>query len=466
LLIIAAIFILMIPSALAGYDYLLAVGGGLGLATRNSGTPPWFSMGPQFHFNIDARLSKNWLLEVGYSGYKFSDNASTSSEFSLGSNEDDRTRKLNGYDLSVIFKRVWYPLGRNLGLSGGLGAGLSTWRISDPGTGITLSTSHERGGMTEFEASEMFLASVVGIDYQFKDEWKVGFNVHSNYMTGAGMEFEQAVEDSLGRWNLNAGISLSYLLGGEKSRARWDEIRQRPYTPRSKIIKSEKADVSTNTTEIVSIKTKNRDSDNDGIADEDDKCPNTQSDAKGYIDIHGCPIDSDADSYPDYRDNCPHNLRGAVVDRNGCPIDSDNDGVPDGLDDCPGTTEGAEIDKFGCPDLSFMKMPAILNIKYRANSFEIDPYSKKKLDSLVVILKQASIVQIEIVGYTDNNGTISDNKKLAKKRANRVRDYLVSVGLDPNRLTTVGRGAEKFIASNKTEQGRKDNRRVELVFSR
>lgn len=465
-LVISAIVILIMPSALAGHDYRFAVGGGLGLATRNSGAPPWFAMGPEFHFSVDTRLSDNWLLEVGYIGYQFHDNAGTSSEFSLSSDESDRTRKLKGYDLRLIFKRVWHPFGKKMGLNGGIGAGLSKWRIADPGTGITLATSTERGGAIDFEASEIFLATVVGLDYQFKEEWKIGFDIHSNYMTGAGLEFDKAVEDSLGRWNLNAGISLSYLFGGEKSRARWDEIRQRPYTPRSEIIESEKANKSDKIFDIASVKTKNIDSDHDGIPDEDDNCPDTPLDAKGFIDIHGCPIDSDADSYPDYRDRCPRNQQGAVVDINGCPIDSDTDGVPDGLDDCPGTTAGTKIDKYGCPDLAFLKVPIVLNIRYRANSFEIDPFSKNALDSMVVILKQARTVNIEIFGYTDNNGTVSENKKLAERRANRVRDYLVGVGIDINRLTTTGRGAVNFVASNKTEPGRQQNRRVELVFSR
>ena len=466
LLVISAIVILIMPSALAKYDYFLAVGGGVGLATRNSGAPPWFTMGPQFHFKVDTRLSDNWLLEVGYIGYQFHDNAGTSSEFSLSSDESDRTRKLKGYDLRVIFKRVWHPLGRKLGINGGIGAGLSKWRIVDPGTGITLATTAERGGTTDFEASEIFLATAVGIDYQFKDEWKIGFNIHTNYMTGAGLEFDKVVEDSLGRWSLNAGISLSYLLGGEKSRVRWDEIRQRPYTPRNDIIKSEKPDEPGKIVEMASVKTKNIDSDFDGIPDEDDKCPDTPSGAKGFIDIRGCPIDSDADSYPDYRDRCPHNQRGAVVDIDGCPIDRDNDGVPDGLDDCPGTEAGTKIDKFGCPDLAFMKVPTILNIRYRVNSFEIDPYSKKALDSITVILQQAPTVFVEIIGYTDNNGTVTENNELSKRRANRVRDYLIGIGIDKNRLSTAGRGASNFIASNKTEQGRQQNRRVELVFSR
>ncbi|HHI03779.1 MAG TPA: OmpA family protein [candidate division Zixibacteria bacterium] len=466
LLVISAIIILVIPSALAGYDYLLAVGGGFGLATRNSGTPPWFTLGPEFHFNIDARLGDYWLLEIGYIGYQFHDNAGTSSEFSLSSDEADRTRTLKGYDLSLIFKQVWHPLGRKLGLNGGIGAGLSCWRMVNPGTGITLATTAERGGTTDFEASEIFLATAVGIDYQFKDEWKIGLNIHSNYMTGVGLEFDKAVEDSLGRWNLRAGLSLSYLLGGEKSRARWDEIRQRPYTPRSEIIKSKKPEESGKTVEMASVRTKNIDSDNDGIPDEDDDCPETPSGARGFIDIRGCPIDSDADGCPDYRDRCPHNQRGAVVDIDGCPVDSDNDGVPDGLDDCPGTEAGIKIDKYGCPDLAFMKVPTVLNIRYRANSFEIDPFSKKELDSIAVILRQAPTVKVDIVGYTDNIGTASENKELSKKRANRVRDYLVSIGIDKGRLSTAGRGAANFIASNKTEPGRQQNRRVELIFSR
>jgi len=144
LLIILATILMIMPSALAGYDYLLAVSGGLGLATRNSGIPPWFSMGPEFHLNIETRLGNNWLLEIGYIGYQFHDNSGTSSEFSLSSEESDRTRKLKGYDLSVIFKRAWRPFGRKLGLNGGIGAGLSKWRIADPGTGITLDFGRTR----------------------------------------------------------------------------------------------------------------------------------------------------------------------------------------------------------------------------------------------------------------------------------------------------------------------------------
>jgi len=451
------------PIAKAGDKYTVAISGGIGLATRNSGTPPWFGLGPQLYFMVNTPLKNNWRLEAGLAAYKFYDNSATSSQFSLSSSESDRTRLFKGIDIAFLFRRSWYPFGDKIGFGGGVGAGLSHWRIADPETEITLVTTSERGAATEFTASEIFLASAVGIDYQIKKNWKVNFDIRGNYSTGAGLEFDRAVEDSLGKWHLDAAVSICYLIGGEKSRARWSDVRRRVYTPRDKIIAATVQEDSIKTTPEV---LKSDDSDNDGIPDSDDNCPGTPSNAIGMVDIHGCPIDSDADGYPDYSDKCPYNLRGAMVDIYGCPLDGDKDGVPDGLDCCPDTRPGMKIDKFGCVDLSLFAMPTVLNIKYRVESFEIDPFSMQKLDSIAAILIQAPSVKIEVVGYTDNIGTISENKILSERRANRVRDYLVKFGIDTNRITTRGLGASNFIASNDTEIGRQKNRRVELFYSK
>jgi len=89
------------------------------------------------------------------------------------------------------------------------------------------------------------------------------------------------------------------------------------------------------------------DSDGDGVADGIDQCPNTPRGAR--VDARGCPIDSDSDGVPDGIDQCPNTPRGAVVDNVGCPIDSDADGVPDGIDKCPNTPRGAVVDNVGCP---------------------------------------------------------------------------------------------------------------------
>ncbi len=89
------------------------------------------------------------------------------------------------------------------------------------------------------------------------------------------------------------------------------------------------------------------DTDNDGVPDKEDKCPNTPAGAQ--VDMQGCPVDSDHDGVYDGIDQCPNTPKGATVDMHGCPIDTDHDGVSDGIDECPDTPKGATVDMHGCP---------------------------------------------------------------------------------------------------------------------
>jgi CxxC motif-containing protein (DUF1111 family)/beta-glucanase (GH16 family) len=95
------------------------------------------------------------------------------------------------------------------------------------------------------------------------------------------------------------------------------------------------------------------DSDNDGVSDNKDQCPNTP--AGTTVDANGCPVvlDSDNDGVNDNIDQCPNTPAGTTVDVNGCPIvlDSDNDGVNDNIDQCPNTPAGTTVDANGCPVL-------------------------------------------------------------------------------------------------------------------
>ncbi|HEY7482220.1 MAG TPA: OmpA family protein [Gemmatimonadales bacterium] len=89
-----------------------------------------------------------------------------------------------------------------------------------------------------------------------------------------------------------------------------------------------------------------RDTDGDNIADGLDRCPDTESGV--LVDPSGCPKDSDGDSISDGLDRCSETPRGATVDALGCPGDEDGDGVLDGLDRCPRTAPGAAINSSGC----------------------------------------------------------------------------------------------------------------------
>ena len=125
-----------------------------------------------------------------------------------------------------------------------------------------------------------------------------------------------------------------------------------------------------------------------------------------------------------------------------------------------------DVDRYGCINLESLKSKVILNVRYRKGSFEVDHKTLAILDSLVILLNKAHGVRVEINAYTDNAGKFSYNKTLAQKRANRIRDYIVSRGIDSNRLMPIGRGEVNFVASNNTETGRQKNRRIELLFYR
>ncbi len=102
-------------------------------------------------------------------------------------------------------------------------------------------------------------------------------------------------------------------------------------------------------------------------------------------------------------------------------------------------------------------------ITFELGSAEIQPSSYPELDKIAQILKQKK-VRVRIEGHTDDIGEAAFNQLLSEKRAQSIKNYLVTKGLDPQRFETVGYGESKPIADNKTEKGRAQNRRVEFLI--
>ena len=196
-----------------------------------------------------------------------------------------------------------------------------------------------------------------------------------------------------------------------------------------------------------------KDSDNDGVYDNMDKCPGTPKGVK--VDSNGCPYDSDGDGVYDYKDKCPGTQRGVKVDSNGCPLDSDGDGIPDNNDKCPATPKGAKINNVGCWVLN--------SVLFDINKATIKSAAFSELDNIVDILNNQPKLSIELQGYTCSLGSDAYNLQLSDKRANAVKDYLISRGIDNSRVTAKGYGEANPIASNDTEEERKKNRRVRIV---
>lgn len=175
------------------------------------------------------------------------------------------------------------------------------------------------------------------------------------------------------------------------------------------------------------------------------------------VDAQGCPLDSDGDGVPDYRDQCPGTPAGVEVDAVGCPLDSDNDGVPDYRDQCPNTPAGTEVNALGCPD------SVVLNdVNFEFDSAELTANARNILNGVAERLVNNPDVRVSIEGHTDSRGSAEYNKDLSQRRAESVTTYLAQRGVGANRMRAVGYGEERPIASNETDQGRAQNRRVEL----
>jgi OOP family OmpA-OmpF porin len=92
----------------------------------------------------------------------------------------------------------------------------------------------------------------------------------------------------------------------------------------------------------------------------------------------------------------------------------------------------------------------------------LKPEGRAKLDKLVADIKGVNIEVVIAVGHTDNVGGDSYNQRLSVRRAEAVKAYLVSKGIESNRVYTEGKGEKQPVADNKTSEGRAKNRRVEV----
>jgi OOP family OmpA-OmpF porin len=134
--------------------------------------------------------------------------------------------------------------------------------------------------------------------------------------------------------------------------------------------------------------------------------------------------------------------------------DDDRDGVKNSKDQCPNTPYGATVNVQGCWILK--------GIHFDTAKYDIKAQYYPLLDNVVKVIQNNPGLNIEIQGHTDNVGTAAYNLKLSDNRAKSVREYLKNkVGKDAG-LTSKGYGFNQPVDTNATEQGRANNRRVQL----
>jgi OOP family OmpA-OmpF porin len=140
-------------------------------------------------------------------------------------------------------------------------------------------------------------------------------------------------------------------------------------------------------------------------------------------------------------------------------LDSDSDGVNDCLDTCPGTMAGSKVNATGCPLSLELK-----GVNFEYDSARLTPAATTILDGVAEnLIAYPQKNDIEVRGHTSSEGTNRHNMRLSQKRSQSVVDYLSMKGVT-NRMTAHGYGEDMPIADNNTEEGRQQNRRVELVW--
>jgi len=171
-------------------------------------------------------------------------------------------------------------------------------------------------------------------------------------------------------------------------------------------------------------------------------------------------IDKDKDGVSDKHDKCPNTPKRTAVDDKGCELDSDSDGVVDSKDQCPDTSSEFLVDGYGCPQT------ATLKVNFDNDSYAISKTLIDDLKSFALFLQNNSTYKVIIYGYTDNNGGDEYNKKLSQNRANSVKEALTRYGIKKDRLSAIGKGSQDPVSDNSTEEGRRDNRRIEVELLR
>lgn len=206
------------------------------------------------------------------------------------------------------------------------------------------------------------------------------------------------------------------------------------------------------------------DRDGDKINDADDKCP----DVSGVAKYNGCPVpDSDGDGLNDEEDKCPDQVGFARYQ--GCPVpDTDGDGVNDEDDKCP-TAKGLKA-KNGCPEE--VKKEIVEKVSYAAKRIQFKytkadllPASFTVLNEVATILQTNPELNLSIEGHTSTDGLYEANMKLSQARAENVKAYLISKGIEASRLQAKGFGPAQPLNNGKTEAEKAKNRRVELKLS-
>jgi outer membrane protein OmpA-like peptidoglycan-associated protein len=340
-----------------------------------------------------------------------------------------------GIDVGVLLRKETEY--RNISAGSELLAGIGLGYRFDGGRGPVELMLDLRSavGLVETDSEEVALEGLLGVEVDVTPEWKLHAGGGLGLLEGFGVPTGRA------------------LLG-----VRWEPS---PNDPDHDGVRSQERNDAATSAE------KNETSTDEPAQDADDSSAasvDAVDDAAREAAIRG-----GYDACPDL----PEDYDG-IEDEDGCPEgDRDRDGVLDYLDRCPDEAEtinGFEDDD-GCKDegpaqiiIEEGRITILETIRFEPNSSKLERSSSGILDQITLTMrKNDHIKRIEIGGHTDSTGSRELNMRLSRERARAVRQYLITRGISPARLSARGYGPDSPIADNASDAGRTQNRRVEFL---
>ncbi|PID59611.1 MAG: hypothetical protein CR986_04920 [Ignavibacteriae bacterium] len=401
-------------------------------------------------------------------------------------------------DLRLIFSPVATAT-TNTYLYAGIGS--LKWKISDFPKSVSAYETKEYGWNT-------FIPVGGGMEILLNEELILDISAGYNFTDFDDLNYYNNPDEKDGYFDF--GLGLTFLMGNEDKDDDNDGLKTHyeNMIGTNPKLKDTDFDLLSDGDEVNIYKTDplKKDTDNDGLTDAEeirkyDSDPfSKDTDGDGLSDFdevdkfYTNPTlkDTDSDELSDGYEVNIHKTNPALKD-------TDNDGLTDSEEikkyktdpnnpdtDKDGFTDGLEINKLNTDPLvknksaskkttpkKIKKKKKKLNIKknkqvvlqgitFETNKSVISRKSEAVLENAYLELKENPNMYIEIQGYTDNVGKAKNNKILSQKRADAVRLWLVKQGIDALRIKAVGYGALRPIASNKTEEGRRKNRRIEI----
>ena len=245
-----------------------------------------------------------------------------------------------------------------------------------------------------------------------------------------------------------------------------------------------------------SAPTRSKDSDNDGVYNNKDQCPNTpvgtQVDAKGCnidadedgvinsmdrclntplgtsVDSYGCNADTDGDGILNAVDKCLKTPDGTQVGVKGCSLvlDTDQDGVLDSKDQCANTPITDKVDNVGCSIFMDSEVAVSLVVSFANNSSIVENPNDQQFQEFADFMNRYPHTESVIEGHASAPGNADYNMKISAKRAAAVRQLLVDqYNIDAKRLSSKGFGETQLIDQSNTRAAHEVNRRITAKVS-